>query len=337
MLLIWWMAILLCCSSFFTFPAFGGAAGDWEPVCKEAAKTPFPPKDRPSPEEAKTLKNCSSRDLYYGFDKPADPVQARKCAYLEMEKDEMVFGGSSILMMIYANGKGVERNLNLAIKFACRLNMVGAIEDKDRVMHLAKLKQEKWKGNNFSLCDDITSGFMEGHCADLEARFAQAKRGNKLTGLVGAWNEKDKSAFGALEKAFNNFVQLRVNNEVDLSGTGRGAFMIEEESSLREDFVSALEKFEHGELPQFGPEQFINTDKELNSVYQKIQKTKDPAWWGTVTKEGIKNTQRAWLKYRDAWVAFGQQKYPKVSSDRWKTWLTQNRIRMLNEFIENQE
>lgn len=331
------MILFLFC--FFICPvlAFGtppDTVRDWDAVCKEAEKTPFPPKDRPNPEEAKKLQNCSSRDFYYGFDKPADPVLARKCAYREMDDgDDLVFGGSSILMMIYANGKGVEQNLDLAIKFACRLDMVGAMEDKDRVMHLARLKKEKWRGNNFSLCDDISSGFMQGHCSEIEYLFAKARQGKKLAGLTSRWNEKDKSAFTILEDAFNDFVRARMRNEVDLSGTARSVFMNNEMSSLREDFLSDLERFERGELPRFTPVQFKKADRELNSVYQRIQEAKDFEW-GTITNEGIKTTQRAWLKYRDAWVTFGLRKYPTVSPDAWKTWLTRKRIKMLKEFIE---
>ena len=33
----------------------------------------------------------------------------------------------------------------------------------------------------------------------------------------------------------------------------------------------------------------------------------------------------AWLKDREAWVAFGSIKWPQISADIWRTWLTRQR------------
>lgn len=51
---------------------------------------------------------------------------------------------------------------------------------------------------------------------------------------------------------------------------------------------------------------------------------------GSVTKDGIVSTQKAWVLYRDALVTFGAIHYPHVSADSWKTWLTKARITELN-------
>jgi hypothetical protein len=39
--------------------------------------------------------------------------------------------------------------------------------------------------------------------------------------------------------------------------------------------------------------------------------------------------QRAWLSYREAWVRFGRRRYPSVAGASWRTWLTRERIEML--------
>jgi uncharacterized protein YecT (DUF1311 family) len=64
-----------------------------------------------------------------------------------------------------------------------------------------------------------------------------------------------------------------------------------------------------------------------------IQSKKD-FQWGSVKQADIKHTQRVWLKYREAWVTFGRQKYPQVSEDSWRMWLTKKRIAMLKEFLD---
>ncbi len=313
--------------------AQGKSDEDWQKICERVKYTPFPAEDRPHPAAIRVLGKCSSDDLYYGFGRPADPEKARQCAYVEMENgDALVFGGSSILMTIYANGVGAKRNFDLAIKLACNIEGAPA-EVEGRVEHLQKLKEQNWQGRDFSLCDDITSGFMQGHCTAHEQRFSDIKRKNTLTILTAKWSAEDKAAYNSLRKAADRFFEARTDNEVDLSGTARSAFIIEERASLEDDFADSLQKIGRGEIPNYSSRGFKDTDAKLNAVYQKIQKTDDFSA-GTVTKEGIKAAQREWIRYRDTWVAFGQKKYQAVSADSLKAWLTEKRIKMLEEFLQ---
>ncbi len=50
-----------------------------------------------------------------------------------------------------------------------------------------------------------------------------------------------------------------------------------------------------------------------------------------ITPDGIKEAQRAWLKFRDAWVAFGKVRYPAVSAHAWKAMLTERRVNDLED------
>lgn len=305
---------------------------DWEAVCNQVKDAAVPTQDRPSPEEAKALHNCSSEDIYYGITRPADPEKARKCAYVELEQgDENVFGGSSMLMTIYANGRGAKRNYDLALKFACTQDGAPA-EMEGRIKNLTMKKRTGWNGDTFSLCDDITSGFMMGHCEAHRERFKQVERERKIQGLMAKWSEADRTAYENLRKTADAFFNLRVDNEVDLSGTGRSAFMIEERRSLENDFLAVVALLEGGKFPVFSQTQFAQADGALNSVYKKIQKAPE-FHYGTVAREGIKQTQRAWIVYRDAWVVFISGKQYGVAPESIKTHLTRMRTRMLNEFV----
>ncbi len=302
--------------------------------CAQMKNVKLPASDRPGSEEKKALAKCVSADLYFGFGQPSDPGKARECAYLEIERgDGLMFGGRSILMMVYANGKGATRDFDVALKLACEIDGAPA-EIEGRVQHLTRLKQEHWTGDDFSLCDDITSGSMQGACAGLQERFAQQKRQVKLDAIVAHWTSEERRAFHEFQPAANKFFAARADNEVDLSGTGRAAFEIEEQASLQDGLVSALQKFERGELPSSSADGFDRANAELNFAYEKIQKT--PGFkWGSVTSGQIKQTQRAWVAYRDAWVKFGGKKYPGVSAESWKMWLTQERTKMLESFLRD--
>ena len=86
-------------------------------VSDGTASLPEPKADLPSPGEAAALKDCESAALYYGIGRPANPVAARKCAYLESRRGEggPTLAGAPVLAMIYANGRGVRRNYDQAI------------------------------------------------------------------------------------------------------------------------------------------------------------------------------------------------------------------------------
>jgi hypothetical protein len=306
-------------------------------ACDQYDKIDIPDADLPTQEDRAALASCKSEDLYFGFDHPAEPATARKCAYLEREREkldprtamQMVFGGPGLLTMIYANGKGATRNFDLALKFSCEVDGAAA-ENAHRFRHLLELKNGHWTGDDFNLCDDATSGFMQGWCADLQERFEKVKREQRISEITARWTADEMRAFEKLEKAANGYFQASSQNEVDLSGTGRAAFEIEAEAALNDRFVAALERFEKGEFPGFTASDFSKTDAALNSTYGKIQSAPtDTIGPGTVTRQGIREAESAWLVYREAWVNFASVKYPKVPPEAWRAWLTTERLKSL--------
>jgi len=54
-----------------------------------------------------------------------------------------------------------------------------------------------------------------------------------------------------------------------------------------------------------------------------------------IDKAGIQAAQRAWLRYRDAWVEFGKVRYPAVPAHAWRAWFTRQRIDMLKELLDD--
>jgi uncharacterized protein YecT (DUF1311 family) len=301
-------------------------------ICRGLKDLSPPPADRPDRAAAAALTGCSSEALYYGIGVSPDPIRARQCAFVERASgaDRTGLGGNTMLMTIYANGVGAARNLDLALALACQLDGAPAEED-GRVKHLATLKAQHWTGHDFSFCDDITSGYAEGLCAAHDAKLTDAKRNRQFASVTAGWSAGDKRAFTMLQQAENGFVTARTENEVDQSGTARAALAIDEQQSLERDFLGMLQSLAAGKAPTFTAAQFAAADAVLNKVYQQVQHPgKD---WGTVTADGIRTAQRAWLKYRDAWVAFAKIKYPAIAADSVLTWLTQKRTAELRGFL----
>ncbi|HSB82170.1 MAG TPA: hypothetical protein VLM91_25600, partial [Candidatus Methylomirabilis sp.] len=164
-------------------------------ICAEVKDVELPAQDRPSPEEEKALAQCVSVDLYFGFGQPADPVKARKCAYVEMEKGDegLAFGGGTILMMVYANGKGAARNFDVALKLGCERG--GEPGDVAGNVHqLSRLKQAHWTGSNFSVCDHSSGRYLYAQCAILQDRFDTAERDTNLNAIMSRWSAQERTA-----------------------------------------------------------------------------------------------------------------------------------------------
>jgi hypothetical protein len=297
-------------------------------ICAAVKDVELPAADRPSPAEKDSLAHCSSVDAYFGFGGPVDPVKARKCAYAEIDRDARApLGGKTILMMVYANGKGVPRNFDAALKLACTIG--GAPGDAaGRVQQLDRLKKSNWTGDNFSICAHSSGHELYEQCAILQERFDKIEREQKFNELSSSWSERDRKAFHSFLAEAEKFFQVQAMNGVNLQGT----FEVSEEVFLKNGLLSALEQFERGELPSYSAVEFQRAEAEENATYLRTQ-SGDVAQWGTVTRESIRKSEEEWRRYRNAWIAFSKQKYPGVTAQSWNTWLNQDRIVMLNRLL----
>lgn len=297
-------------------------------MCAAVKDVELPAADRPTPAEEKALAKCVSADLYFGFGQAADPVKARKCAYAEMDRnDKTLIGGKAILLMVYANGNGAARNFDVATKLACSLGG-GPGDDAGRVYQLDRLKKQNWTGNNFSVCDHSSAREMYEQCAILSERFDKIERDQKFNELIAAWKPAEKKAFHTFMEEANRFFEVQAKNGVNLEGT----FEIQEEIFFKNNLLTSLQALERGELPNYTAEEFQKAEAAEKAAYQRTQ-TGDVTQWGTVTRQSVQKSEDEWLRYRNAWIAFGRQKYPGVSEQSWKAWLDNDRAVMFNRFL----
>lgn len=304
-------------------------------ICEQVKKAGFPAADWPTPSQREALKGLSSDVYYYGIGTPVDYLKAREAAFLEMGSphnlDSLNFGGSQILMMIYANGYGVKRNLDLATHIACFTDGAPA-EMRGRLLQLQEMKTQGSPGV-FDLCDDITSGYEQGLCAKNANDIAQAKRDATLTLLTADWTVTQKQAFKQLNSVAADYFSRRAAEETDLSGSARATEEIMAKDEMQASFVQAIEQFEQGNFPAYSSRDFKTSRETLMALYKKILRTKDTSAWGSVTTEDIQDAQKAWLGYSKAWVKFAEIRYPQVSATSWKTWLINERIKQLQDFL----
>ncbi|MDC8759022.1 lysozyme inhibitor LprI family protein [Janthinobacterium fluminis] len=308
---------------------------EWYRQCLRVEKAMPPAADLPDAQSVAALKGCNAEERYYDTRNKvgasaADWQQVRQCAFAK--------GDDGVLMMLYANGLGVVRHPELALKYACSLPGAGAEMD-GRVEHLLALGKGG-KAETFDLCDDITSGYMQGVCTAIGERQQAKARGRQLGAVVQGWPPQHKAALDTAQLALDAFARARGDEETDLSGTARAAMAIAATAAEATLFAQDIRDFEQGKTPRHSAAQFAAADRELNAIYQKIMKLPGTGEQGlvspytTVTKDNVRHTQRAWLKYRDALVRFGALRYPLVPVQAWQAMLTQRRVQQLHELAQ---
>ena len=315
---------------------------DVQGICNQHEGLQPPSQDIPTAADKIALKGCSSIDLYYGIGVTKDYTKARKCAFIEDKSGGAK--GSSVLMMIYANGYGVNENIDFAIKEACMTDGAPA-EVEDRVNALNDLKSvsenciksnpapAKKCENSFDFCNYVTSGALENYCESIRSAVSEQENLAEFKKLISKWPEKHQASFDNLDKAASSYFDVHANKEMDLTGSGWYAFLLDEKDTMTKEFRESVKTFESGKFPAYSAEDFTKADKALNVDYAAALK-KIPRDHGTITgitKDGIRKTEKAWLNYRDAWVKFAALHYPAVSQQTIETWLTLQRSAVIKE------
>lgn len=335
------VAIGLLLSSPLLAAAPGESEWPYQAECRKWADIPVPTRDI-----GNAPQQCDAQALYYGKDGKGagrDVAAARQCAYLErgdgksIQDQGTVFGGSGLLMMIYANGEGVARNIPLAKRFACEYD--GApMEVSGRLEHLDAIASGKDR-KPLDICDDITSGMMEGQCAARDGDSARTQRETQWASLQSSWSPTQRTALTELRKAAEAYFESVSTEENDMSGTARGAIAEAAYDNLDKALLTDVANFERGKFPKMRAQDFIAADRGLNATYKKVlarlNANPDSGPYGTVTAEGVRTTQRLWLGYRDAWVRFAAARYPAVTADAWRAWLTRDRNGALIDIISD--
>ncbi len=285
-------------------------------LCAAAGSADIPAGDKPSAEEINSLKSADCETYAV-----RDWANFRKCQLASPLVD------NNRVAELYANGWGVARDGRLALALVCHGGTVPAeLEGMARL--LASTRDQPALQKPFSACDHATSGFSVSQCSARAARAEQAKREGMYGAMTSQFTAPQKAAFARLQAAADKFIAARIESEIDLSGTMRGALQTAEEEKLRVGILQNLKEFQAGQLPTLTD--LAAADAALNKAYHQAMQRLATAQ-GTVSRGGVKETERNWIGYRDAWAAFGVVRYPDASAEAWKAWVTRGRTQQLLE------
>jgi uncharacterized protein YecT (DUF1311 family) len=272
---------------------------------------------------------CQPEDLYYDARaqdaRTADWRRVRECAFAAHNE--------TVLMMLYANGFGVRQDRALATRYACGLDQVAPAEMESRVAHL---QQPLRKDKPFDFCDDITSGVSGAVCASMRERQRERAGAARLKQFSASLQPAARAAFERLRKAQAMFAQASADNENDMHGTAAVGLAIAARGRLNAEFVHDVGAVAARREPKYGADEYARLDTELNQAYRRLmdmpsKQDGDPGRIGdsTMTRDGVRATQRAWLRFRDAWAEFLLAAGSPLDPASVKALLTERRTKQL--------
>lgn len=302
------VVVALC----LVFPAPLGAqeAAEKSPekICARVASFTPGPKARPTEEDRRLVASGSLRQalvLQYG-----DEAKEER-EYDETRRYCLVTGKCDIdLAMIFANGWGVPRDYEAATWFLCRLDASTALAEKEGMLaHVERMRTAE-EPEDLRYCDHATSTMGLLYCPQPstgeespEDRIAKVREAlspeasRKLDELVTALD-----AFASADAGVWAFGSL---------GNVRYALReVEETSRIREEQVSNVERLSGSRAAGCTPEALKTSDAALNESYRAARAVppesphRDSSEHKAEWAETLRDAQRAWIKYRDAWAAF---------------------------------
>jgi hypothetical protein len=303
-----------------------GAPQPEDPVCVQADKVPEVAADMPQGDKSE-FNRCSAWNLYYGIYEKADMRLARLCAFTESDDNDVE--SRAVLSMIYAGGKGVAPNLPLAIRYACEIQ-TGWDNGSDKADQLNDQEQKGATRVDFDFCDDSTGRKMDYLCIEVNQDRAD-------NALVVAEQGFDPDATGARKAALDALLEARSHfigahsHELHGGTVGTSQAALSADTDTENVWTHTLNDLAAGKLPNFTHQEFLGADAALNDHYQDAKTDAaacdDPQY--CTTTDQLVHAERAWLAYRDAWVAYGRLRWPQVSADSWRTMVTRERTDML--------
>ncbi len=289
--------------------------------CYKAGVPKIPKEDRPTEEQKEEYSAKKSCVAYMNDSKSSDNWE--KYRHCVISYDDLNF-----LAEIYANGWGVKRNIKLATSLICHNSSVLA-ELQYMVDHLYR------REGTFLFCDHVTSGMTGGFCSsrDYEFKeFAWAKRYKKIEMNL---KKEQKRSLETLKSQATAFFDEQAVEEQELSGSGRVSFVFSMKASSHDWLLDTLEAYERQDFPKTKPIKALR-EKLANSV-ESISKRKDSKFYGTISKAGILSSQEKWGGFKDSFLSYLKQRFPKVSSKKFEAMLLEKRIKELEHYANFKE
>ncbi len=283
-----------------------------------------------SPEHFQKARYCVLAMLGL-FRDPVDPAKVkaaqRAASGGATDPEDIDAMDGMVLAMLYGNGEGVARNLPLARQFVCQY--AGGIESDEPAQLLKGFDRIVSQGGHFDVCDNSggSYGREAGYvCLGLQ----QDKRAEEIsqleTAIAATSTPQMKASFLALRSAWQTFHKAYGTMDVALcdGGTGCGPITEDDDLKVTASWLAALKGIQNGVAPasDTDPSTLNQLDRNLNAKYHEALAEFKDCEGDQCFAPQIRDADKAWLKYREAWVEFGALRWPSIPADQWRAWQT---------------
>jgi uncharacterized protein YecT (DUF1311 family) len=208
------------------------------------------------------------------------------------------------LAEFYANGADdFPQDFGAAIHFLCKGGIMADAEQWGMLTHVLTMERG---GTNDPLeyCAHATSRHAGMVCAGrrdddegpaLQARYAELRK------TLGPSLEPLRARASAFQEA-----DVHWETEQSREGTMYAYIGTHYELDREKAFLDLLELYSNERAPAASQQEMKRADAELNAAYRRAMKyqQEEPEW-----VENMRAAQREWMPYRDAWIAFYQQRW----------------------------
>jgi len=224
------------------------------------------------------------------------------------------------LAMAFANGWGTKRDLDAATYFLCRAGgEMAPAEHWGMLQFLHGLRTGKETGS-LDFCDQVTSGVGASWCTGLAFERKEVEWDRRIQTVEQPLGKEARQALAALRKAAAAFMQedSALTAEPNRGGTIYSSMVLEGRIRRGDAFAADLERYTRNRAPAASPAALESADGALNTAYKKLVALsgpcpKDDPYCGNYDRDVVRDAQRSWLPYRDAWIAFYRLRWKEAA------------------------
>jgi uncharacterized protein YecT (DUF1311 family) len=303
------LGTFLFLSALATFPA--SAQDDDRTACTQIAQWKPGPEAVASPADANLFKSESlgCTDYLYGINGQAKNFDlARRCLLTRGDFPQF-------LAMIFANGWGVRRDYDAATYFLCKAEEgIAPAEVTGMLEHIASMRTAKTP-EDLDYCTELTSGFGMDVCQQLDNDRAAPALEARIAAVEKTLDPAGKKALAALRKSADAFAEadaLRIA-EVNRGGTIYPSVASGATQEVWTTFVATLESYAKARAKAADAAAAKAADDRLNQAFGQARQAFEKCDYCKETEkvrhEVLRDAQRAWIAYRDAWKALYQGRW----------------------------
>ncbi len=293
------------------------AQDDDRSACTAIAKWKPGPEAAAAPTDASrfTSETLHCTDFLYGINGQTKDLDfARRCCLSRGDCPQT-------LAMIFANGWGVRRDYDAATYFLCHSEeVIAPAEATGMLEQIAAMRTAK-NPEDLDYCEQITSGYGMSVCQQLENDRAAPGLEARIAAVEKMLDPSGKKALAALRKAADAFAEKDGDRyaEDNRGGTIYGAVSSGAHQQGFETFVTTLERYAKARTKAADAAAAQRADAQLNKAFGQARQAFEKCDWcqetETIRREVLRDAQRAWIAYRDAWKALYRLRWKGVAPD----------------------